>query len=319
MAFGVADNRIFQMRDWIGGRFSLWSAAGVSCALDLGVDVAAALRQGAYDMDQHFHTAPFAHNMPVMMAMIGLWNTTYLGYNTLAVLPYAQALHRLPAYLQQLEMESNGKSMSINAEPLQYPTCPVIFGEAGANGQHSFHQLLHQSNTIVPSDFIVPFAPTAGPAHHHIALMANAFAQSEALMAGRSLAQAQAMLREKGISEDEITHQAPHWVCPGNRPSTTITMPALTAEALGALIALYEHKVYVQGVMWGINSFDQFGVELGKTLAKPLENALCTGAPAEGFSPSTQNLLARAQQANQARSNEASSIASITHAIPAHA
>jgi glucose-6-phosphate isomerase len=263
------------MWDWVGGRYSLWSAVGLPIALALGMAGFERLLAGARAMDDHFNAAPLERNIPVVAALLGVWCTDFLGAQSHAVLPYSEDLRDFPAYLQQLEMESNGKRVDRAGQPVGCTTSPVVWGASGTNGQHAFHQLLHQGTLLVPCDFIVPAegAPGTDPAAHRL-LVANALAQSAALMLGME------------------APDAPARAYPGNQPSTTIVMPRLTPEALGALIALYEHKVFVQGAVWGINSFDQWGVELGKAMAKSLAPALAGGAT-ESLDASTRQLVAR--------------------------
>jgi glucose-6-phosphate isomerase len=273
-AFGLNADNILPMWDWVGGRFSLWSAVGLPLALIIGNNHFNALKAGAYAMDEHFKNAPFEQNMPVMMALLGIWNRNALGYPSLAILPYNHALRALPGYLQQTDMESNGKSVSITGKTLNYLTAPVVFGQEGTNGQHAFMQLMHQSADIIPTDFILSLAPTSKHLANHDALVANCFAQSEALMQGKTLAQAKAEMLDAGVSEAEANRLAAHKTMKGNTPSNTILMQQLDPHSLGALLALYEHKIFVQGVIWQINSYDQWGVELGKQLGKEVLNVM---------------------------------------------
>jgi glucose-6-phosphate isomerase len=273
-AFGINADNILPMWDWVGGRFSLWSAVGLPLALIIGNNHFNALKTGAYAMDEHFKSTPFEQNMPVMMALLGIWNRNALGYPSLAILPYNHALRALPGYLQQTDMESNGKSVSITGKTLNYLTAPVVFGQEGTNGQHAFMQLMHQSADIIPTDFILSLAPTSKHLANHDALVANCFAQSEALMQGKTLAQAKAEMLDAGASEAEANRLAAHKTMKGNTPSNTILMQQLDPHSLGALLALYEHKIFVQGVIWQINSYDQWGVELGKQLGKEVLNVM---------------------------------------------
>jgi glucose-6-phosphate isomerase len=273
-AFGINADNILPMWDWVGGRFSLWSAVGLPLALIIGNSHFNALKAGAYAMDEHFKNTPFEQNMPVMMALLGIWNRNALGYPSLAILPYNHALRALPGYLQQTDMESNGKSVSITGKTLNYLTAPVVFGQEGTNGQHAFMQLMHQSADIIPTDFILSLAPTSKHLANHDALVANCFAQSEALMQGKTLAQAKAEMLDAGVSEAEANRLAAHKTMKGNTPSNTILMQQLDPHSLGALLALYEHKIFVQGVIWQINSYDQWGVELGKQLGKEVLNVM---------------------------------------------
>lgn len=265
-AFGIDAENILPMWDWVGGRFSLWSAVGLPLALIIGNAHFNALKAGAHAMDEHFKHATFEQNMPVIMALLGIWNRNGLGYPSLAILPYNHALRALPGYLQQTDMESNGKSVSIEGKTLNYLTAPVVFGQEGTNGQHAFMQLMHQSADIIPTDFILSMAPTSEHLANHDALVANCFAQSEALMQGKTLTQAKAELLKSGASEAEANRLAAHKTMKGNTPSNTILMERLDPHSLGALLALYEHKIFVQGVLWQVNSYDQWGVELGKQL-----------------------------------------------------
>jgi glucose-6-phosphate isomerase len=290
--FGIAKENVFQMWDWVGGRYSLWSAVGLSIMIAIGPKQFDELLAGANEMDQHFRTAPLERNLPVLMGMIGIWYRNFFGSQSYLVAPYSEAMHYLPSYLQQLEMESNGKSARLDGAMVDYPTSAVTWGEPGTNGQHAFFQMLHQGPTIVPIDFIAVLTPEHPLVSHHPKLLANCFAQSEALMLGRTLEEA------KKVAGPDKPELAPHLVFPGNRPTSTLILEALTARSLGALIALYEHKVLVQGTVWNINSFDQWGVELGKILGKVVEADL-TSASVEGgkHDSSTTALIARARAA----------------------
>ena len=265
--FGIDVANMFGFWDWVGGRYSMWSAVGLPIALAIGAEGFRALLAGAECMDRHFVEAPLAANMPVILALIGLWYRDFFGAASLCVVPYAQALARLPAYLQQLEMESNGKSVMRDGRAVGVGTCPVIWGEPGTNAQHSFFQLLHQGPDLIPVDFIMPLEVAHELPGHQRLLLANCIAQSKALMVGRSEAELRAELSAAGLAGEQLERLLPHKLFTGNRPSNTVVMPDLSPTALGALIALYEHKVFVQGVLWGVNSFDQWGVELGKQLA----------------------------------------------------
>lgn len=269
-AFGIAPERVFAVPAWIGGRFSLWSAVGLPLLLAIGESAFDALLAGAAAMDAHFRSAPPAGNLPVMLALVGLWNTDFLGIESLAALPYAHGLRSLPAWLQQLEMESNGKRCLRDGSEARTHTAPLVFGQAGTVGQHAFHQLLYQGTRRVACDFIVP---VLGHDARSRALYQNALAQSAALMAGRDLPAARALLLREGHDAAEADRLAPHLVCPGNQPSTTLLLPDLAPATLGRLLALYEHKTFVQGWIWGIDSFDQFGVELGKEMARGIADA----------------------------------------------
>lgn len=292
-AFGITEENCFKIWDWVGGRFSLWSAIGLPIALAQGFDVFQALLNGAEAMDQHFNSAPLEQNMPVMLALVGVWNTTFLGMNTLAVLPYDQKLHMLPAYLQQAEMESNGKSVNWQGESVNYFTCPILWGQTGINGQHAFYQLLHQGTHRVPADFIISLHNNGGEKYlaHHQQLVANCFAQSQALMNGVSVESISADLKSSGLSAEEVQTLAPHKVHAGNRPSNTILMDKLDAYHLGALIALYEQKIFVQGIIWQVHSFDQWGVQLGKVVAKKVELNLAEEKATTSYDSSTNGLI----------------------------
>ncbi|WP_136635573.1 glucose-6-phosphate isomerase [Pseudooceanicola onchidii] len=290
--FGIDDTRVFGFEDWVGGRYSMWGPIGLSLMIAIGPDNFRDMLAGAEAMDQHFRTAPLADNMPVMLALVGIWHNQGQGHATRAVLPYDQRLLRLPAYLQQLEMESNGKSVSMDGQSLPVHSGPVVWGEPGTNGQHAFYQLIHQGTRVVPCEFMVA-AKGHEPdlAHHHALLVANCLAQSEALMRGRSLDEARGIMAAKGLTGDELDRQARHRVFPGNRPSTTLIYPQLTPNVLGQIVALYEHRVFVEGVILGINSFDQWGVELGKELAKSLAPVLSGEESAAGKDASTRALV----------------------------
>ncbi|MEO8385566.1 MAG: glucose-6-phosphate isomerase, partial [Betaproteobacteria bacterium] len=292
-AFGIAAANMFEFWDWVGGRFSLWSSIGLSIVLCIGSERFDELLGGAHAMDQHFRDAPLEENMPVLLGLIGIWYRNLFGTASSAVLPYAAHLNRLPAYLQQLEMESNGKSVTRDGKAVAHATCPVIWGEPGTNGQHAFYQLLHQGTDLIPVDFILPALPTHGFADHHQLLIANCLAQSSALMRGKSLDEVRAEMTAKGRPEREIERLAPHRTFPGDRPSNTLLLQRLDPSALGALIALYEHKVFVQGAIWNVNSFDQWGVELGKVVADDITSALQGGNSAKQFDASTSGLLRR--------------------------
>ncbi|MFP4263635.1 MAG: glucose-6-phosphate isomerase [Halomonas sp.] len=271
--FGIREESVFEFWAWVGGRYSMWSSIGLPIALSIGYDGFLAMLEGAYGMDQHFLNAPFRENMPVLMALIGIWYINFVGAETQAIVPYDQALHQLPAFLQQLDMESNGKSVDIFGHPVDYKTGPIVWGQTGSNGQHAFFQLLHQGTRYVPIDFIASLKPEPGVEEHHFALLTNMLAQANAFM--------------EGSQQDS---RLDPYSCPGNRPSSTLLLDELTPGNLGALIALYEHKVFVQGVIWNINSFDQWGVQLGKRIAGEISERIDTNAG--DFDPSTQGLLA---------------------------
>ncbi|MEM6478236.1 MAG: glucose-6-phosphate isomerase, partial [Pseudomonadota bacterium] len=288
--WGIAPERVFGFEDWVGGRYSVWGPIGLSVMLGVGPENFRAFLAGGAAMDAHFRAAEGAANMPLMLALVGLWHNQVCGYASRAVLPYDQRLLRLPAYLQQLEMESNGKGVAMDGTALSYPSGPVVWGEPGTNGQHAFYQLIHQGTRVIPCEFIVAregHEPEL--AHQHALLQANCLAQSEALMRGRSLDEARAKVTGQ-FEGAELERQAAHRVFPGNRPSTTLCIPKLTPFTLGQIIALYEHRVFVEGVILGINSFDQWGVELGKELATAL-GPIMGGADAREKDASTQSLV----------------------------
>jgi glucose-6-phosphate isomerase len=297
MSFGIEAENIFDMWDWVGGRFSLWSAIGLAIALDLGFDKFEELLDGAFEMDQHFVETPLAENIPAIMAMLSVWNTTFLGARSQAILPYDQTLHMLSAYLQQAEMESNGKSVSWDGEEIDYATVPSIWGELGINGQHAFYQYLHQSNNVVPADFIGSVASVTPVKGHHETLMANFFAQTQALMVGVNEQQVRADLSAKGRQQSYIDKVAPHKVHKGNRPTNTILLKRIDPKTLGALIAAYENKIFVQGIILQICSFDQWGVELGKGLAAEIQNQLESGIISKEHDCSTESLMKFYQKA----------------------
>jgi glucose-6-phosphate isomerase len=290
--FGIDKDNIFKMWDWVGGRYSLWSAIGLPIALDLGFDKFVELLEGAYDMDTHFEATPLEQNAPVLLALLSVWNCTFLGAQSQAILPYDQTLHMLSAYLQQAEMESNGKSVSWNGESVDYPTVPSIWGELGINGQHAFYQYLHQSNNVVPADFIGSVASVTPVQGHHETLMANFFAQTQALMTGVDEQQVRADLKAKGRTDEYIDQLAPHKVHKGNRPTNTLLLQRIDPKTLGGLIALYEHKIFVQGIVLQICSFDQWGVELGKGLAANIQQELEPDGKVGEHDSSTANLIA---------------------------
>ncbi|MCA3381343.1 MAG: glucose-6-phosphate isomerase [Roseomonas sp.] len=292
-AFGISPERVFGFRDWVGGRFSLWSAIGLSLALTLGWDAFARLLAGARLMDQHFRNAPLPQNLPVLLALVEVWHVNGLGYPSRAVLPYDERLARLPAHLQQLEMESLGKRVAGSGAALQRTSGPVVFGEPGTNAQHSFMQLLHQGTTPVPVDFILVARPDHAHADSHRKLLANGLAQAEALLMGKDAAAVTAEMRAAGVTEAEIARLLPHRVFPGDRPSVTMLLPRLDAFTLGQLVALYEHKVAMLGALWGLNTFDQWGVELGKQLAGAILPELSAGAPEKPHDGSTARLIGK--------------------------
>lgn len=289
--FGIDPANMFGFWDWVGGRYSLWSAIGLPIALGIGMDRFTELLAGAHAMDEHFRTAPLDRNMPVLMGMLGVWYVNFWGAQAHAVLPYDQYMHRFPAYLQQLDMESNGKSVDRNGNRVHYATGPVVFGEPGTNGQHAFYQLIHQGTSVVPADFLAP-AETHNPiGDHHRILLSNFFAQPEALMRGKTADEVRAEMAKSGKAPEEIEALVPHRVFEGNKPSNSILFKKLDPHTLGALIALYEHKVFVQGIVWNINSFDQWGVELGKQLAGKILPELQDGPTAALTHDSSTNGL----------------------------
>jgi glucose-6-phosphate isomerase len=296
-AFGVSPERIFPFWSWVGGRFSLWSSVGLSIAISLGAKGFNALLAGAAAMDRHFLTAPLAENLPVVLALVGVWNRSFNAIESQAVVPYAQGLEFLPAYLQQLEMESNGKAVSRDGDPVAGPTAPVVWGGAGTTGQHAFFQWLHQGTDRAACDIILPLNTLHGYPEHHDIVVAHAIAQAEALAFGRNEEATHKALADAGLSATEIDDLAPHRTFPGIRPVTVLTMEALTPATLGALLALYEHKVFVQAVLWDINPFDQWGVELGKQVAGRVQRALKGETDSGGFDPSTQALIDLAKKA----------------------
>ncbi len=290
--WGIPGEKVLGFEDWVGGRYSVWGPIGLTLMVAIGAEAFRAFLRGAQEMDRHFRAAPLHQNMPVLLALVGLFHNQVLGHATRAVLPYDNRLARLPAYLQQLEMESNGKGVSMDGQPLEVSSGPVVWGEPGTNGQHAFYQLIHQGTRTVPCEFLVGAAGHEGDLRHHQDLLvANCLAQSEALMKGRSMDEAREILRAKGLEGAELERQAAHRVFPGNRPSTTLVYPLLTPEVLGRIIALYEHRVFVEGVILGINSYDQWGVELGKELATSLGPVVTGEVSSEGKDGSTRQLV----------------------------
>jgi glucose-6-phosphate isomerase len=290
--FGIDTQNMFPFWDWVGGRYSLWSAIGLSIACTVGMDHFEQMLEGAHAIDRHFRTAPLEANIPVLMGVLGAWYSGFFGAGSHAVLPYDQYMHRFPAYLQQADMESNGKSVDREGTPIvDYDTGPVLFGEPGTNGQHAFYQLIHQGTRIVPSDFIAPVKTHNPMGRHHEMLLANFFAQTEALMRGKTAAEARAELEKAGMGAEQIAELAPHKVFSGNRPTSSILVDEINPATLGKLIALYEHKIFVQGLIWNVNSFDQWGVELGKQLAKAILPELEGDAPVASHDSSTNALI----------------------------
>ena len=291
-AFGIDTKHMFRFWDWVGGRYSLWSVIGLPIALAVGVDRFRELLKGAHAMDDHFQSADLSKNLPVILGLLGIWYANFAGARTYAVLPYDQYLKYLPAYLQQADMESNGKRVTRTGVAVDYATGPVVWGEPGTDGQHAFFQLLHQGTQMVPADFIAAVNSHHALGDHQAKLIANCLAQTEALMRGRTAEEARADLTAAGLPAERVEALVPHGTFPGNRPTNTILFDKLTPRTLGALIALYEHRIFVQGVIWGINSFDQWGVELGKQLAGTLLHEIQQGEVGEGHDASTAALLA---------------------------
>lgn len=291
--FGIDPVNILKMWDWVGGRYSLWSAIGLPIAIAIGMENFESLLHGAYEMDQHFRTTPFQHNMPVIMALLGVWYNNFFNAQSHAIFPYDEHMHSFPAYLQQADMESNGKSVDRQGLEVSYSTGPIIFGEIGIRGQHAFYQLIHQGTKLIPADFLAPITNVKCIPRHHRALMANVFAQTEALMKGRTAEEARAEMQAEGLSEEKIEQLIPYRTFAGNKPTNTLLFQTLDPKTLGALIALYEHKIFVQGVIWNINSFDQWGVELGKKLAQTILDELDTEHDVTTHDSSTNGLINR--------------------------
>jgi len=291
--FGVDPANIFPIWDWVGGRYSLWSAVGLPIALSIGMDNFEALLDGGHALDEHFQTAPLAENLPVILALVGIWNSNFLGAAAHAVLPYDQYLAQFPAYLQQLDMESNGKTVDRDGGAIDYETGPVIFGEPGTNGQHAFYQLIHQGSPMVSADFIAPVETQNKIDGHHEILLSNYFAQTEALMKGKTEAEAREELAADGLHGEELERLLPHKVFAGNKPTNSILVRRIDPRTLGMLIALYEHKIFVQGVIWRVNPFDQWGVELGKRLATAILGELDGGGETSAHDSSTNGLINR--------------------------
>jgi glucose-6-phosphate isomerase len=289
--FGIDTANMFEFWDWVGGRYSLWSAIGLSIACVVGMDRFEELLEGGHAMDEHFRAAPLADNVPVRLGLLGIWYANFWGAETHAILPYDQDLHRFPAYFQQGDMESNGKSVDRDGHRVAYTTGPVIWGEPGTNGQHAFYQLIHQGTRLIPCDFIAPIETHNRLGPHHAILLANFFAQTEALMKGKTADEARAELEAQKLPADRIAQLVPHKTFAGNRPTTSIMVHKLTPRTLGALIAMYEHKIFVQGIVWNIFSFDQWGVELGKQLASKILPELDGNAPVTTHDASTNGLI----------------------------
>ncbi|MGA3245030.1 MAG: glucose-6-phosphate isomerase [Bacteroidota bacterium] len=290
-AFGIDTKNMFEFWDWVGGRYSLWSAIGLSIALSIGMNNFEELLSGAHEMDVHFRNAPYEKNIPVILGLLGIWYNNFFGAESHAIIPYDQYLHRFAAYLQQGDMESNGKGVSRDGIRADYSTGPVIWGEPGTNGQHAFFQLIHQGTKLIPVDFIAPTQSQNPIGEHHPILLSNFFAQTEALMRGKTGDEARAELESSGMRGEELASLLPHKVFPGNRPTNSILFKKLTPRTLGSLIAMYEHKIFVQGVVWGVNSFDQWGVELGKQLAKAILPELAGEGQVSNHDSSTNGLI----------------------------
>ncbi len=291
-AFGIDTRNMFEFWDWVGGRYSLWSAIGLSIAIYIGMDNFEALLSGAHNMDEHFRTAPMEKNMPVIMGLLGIWYINFFGAQTHAILPYDQYLNRFPAYLQQGDMESNGKSVTRDGVSVDYKTGPIIWGEPGTNGQHAFYQLIHQGTHLIPADFIAPIETHNPLGEHHAILLSNFFAQTEALMKGKTADEVRTELKaSSGLRGEALEKLVPHKTFTGNKPTNSLLLQKLTPTTLGTLIALYEHKIFVQGMIWNINSFDQWGVELGKQLAKAILPELQGNETVKSHDASTNGLI----------------------------
>ena len=305
--FGIAAENVFKMWDWVGGRYSLWSAIGLTIVIAIGSENFDALLAGAHEVDEHFKNAPLAQNIPVIMALLGIWYNNFFNAESIAILPYDQNMHRFPAYLQQADMESNGKSCDRSGEQVDYTTGPILFGEIGIASQHAFYQLLHQGTKLVPADMHASISNLQCIPTHHRALMSNVFAQTEALMNGKTAEQVHTELTQQGMSETEIMKLLPYKVFPGNRPTNTFLFATLDPATLGSLIALYEHKIFVQGVIWNLDSFDQWGVELGKVLATNILNEINIGDPVSNHDSSTNGLInyyLQRKSASESKENE---------------
>lgn len=290
-AFGIDTANMFEFWDWVGGRYSLWGAVGLSIALYIGMDHFEELLEGAHDMDEHFRTAPLEENLPVVLAMLGVWYNNFFDAESHALLPYDQYMHRFPAYFQQGDMESNGKRVTRDGEAVDYSTGPIIWGEPGTNGQHAFYQLIHQGTKLIPCDFLAPVETKNPVGRHHPMLLSNFFAQTEALMLGKSEAEVRRELEKEGVSGDELEALLPHKVFPGNKPTNSILFQKLRPKTLGSLIAMYEHKIFVQSVIWGLNAYDQWGVELGKQLARKILPELDDFEETKSHDASTNGLI----------------------------
>lgn len=289
--FGISTELMFEFWDWVGGRYSMWSAIGLSIVIAIGMNRFEELLQGAHEMDEHFRNAPLEKNLPVIMGMLGIWYNNFFGADTHAIIPYDQYLRRLPAYIRQLDMESNGKRVDREGNPVDYATGPIIWGELGSNGQHAFFQLIHQSERLIPADYIAMIENKHPIGEHQTILLANFFAQTEALMRGKNAQEVTAELKAEGLNDEQIKQLLPHKIFPGNKPSNSIILQNLDPKTLGSLVAFYEHKVFVQGIIWNINSFDQWGVELGKQLAKVIQPELSGSNEVNSHDSSTNSLI----------------------------
>jgi glucose-6-phosphate isomerase len=289
--FGISPELMFEFWDWVGGRYSMWSAIGLSIVIAIGMNRFEELLQGAHEMDEHFRNAPLEENLPVIMGMLGIWYNNFFGADTHAIIPYDQYLRRLPAYVRQLDMESNGKRVDREGKPVDYATGPIIWGELGSNGQHAFFQLIHQSERLIPADYIAMIENKHPIGEHQTILLANFFAQTEALMRGKNAQEVTEELKAAGLNDEQIKQLLPHKIFPGNKPSNSIVLQNLDPKTLGSLIAFYEHKVFVQGIIWNINSFDQWGVELGKQLAKVIQPELSGSNEVISHDSSTNSLI----------------------------
>jgi glucose-6-phosphate isomerase len=296
--FGMAEDNIFPLWDWVGGRYSLWSAIGLPIALTIGYDNYRELLQGAFEMDEHFQTAPIEQNLPMILALLGVWYVNFFGAQSHVLLPYYHYLRGFPAYVQQLDMESNGKRIAGSNTQVDYATGPIIWGSEGTNGQHSFHQLIHQGTVLVPADFMLPLNVPNQDNTHHAMLASNCFGQTQALMQGKTFEECKADLAAKGLDDATLESLATHKTMPGNKPSNTLLFNQVDPKTLGALVAMYEHKVFVQGAIWGVNSFDQWGVELGKELGNQVLDKLVNTDADLSFDASTNQLISKFRQAN---------------------
>jgi glucose-6-phosphate isomerase len=290
-AFGIDPENMFEFWEWVGGRYSLWSAIGLSIACTIGFENFREILKGGHEMDIHFRTTPFEKNIPVILALIGIWYTNFFGARTEVILPYDQYMHRFPAYLQQANMESNGKSVDRSGERIDYQSGPIVWGEPGTNGQHSFYQLIHQGTKIIPADFLAPAVSQNPVGNHHNMLLSNFLAQTEALLHGKTREQVVQEMKAEGKTDEEIDRLWPYKVFEGNKPTNSILFKQLTPRAIGNLVAMYEHKIFVQGVVWNIFSFDQWGVELGKQLAKEILPELSDDRPVHSHDSSTNGLI----------------------------